>query len=98
MMGGKLALKQDLRELEGNLQISLDNLESKFDHSLSEMKSNFLRVESTLTIRMGTIFAASIAILAAIQKLTWLFSRGEVSSVLTRMFATDGFHRMKKAG
>lgn len=69
-MEDKLASKQDLRELETSLRNSLGHLESKLDHSLSEMKADLLQVESKLTIRMGTMLAASIAILTAIQKLT----------------------------
>jgi uncharacterized Rossmann fold enzyme len=58
----KLASKQDLQELKVDLQYSISQLESKLGHSVSQ-------VESKLTIRMGTMLAASIAILTAIQKL-----------------------------
>lgn len=69
IMEDKLASKQDLLELETKLQHSIVQLESKVDYSLKEMNANLLQVESKLTIRMGTMLAASIAILTAIQKL-----------------------------
>ena len=58
IMEDKLASKQDLLDLRVELQNSLLHLESKI--SLSESK---------LTIKMGTMLAASIAIITAIQKL-----------------------------
>lgn len=69
IMEDKLASKQDLLELETKLQHSIVHLESRIDYSLKEMKADLLQVESKLTIRMGTMLAASIAILTAIQKL-----------------------------
>ena len=61
-MEDKLASKQDLQELGTRLTTELRHLESKLEHSVSQ-------VESKLTIRMGTMMAASIAVLTAIQKL-----------------------------
>ena len=52
IMDEKLASKQDLKELESRITLSIVQLESR------------------LTIRMGTMLAASIAILTAIQKLS----------------------------
>ncbi|MBI2605133.1 MAG: hypothetical protein HYW49_03525 [Deltaproteobacteria bacterium] len=55
IMEDKLASKQDLEELERRLDLKLE--------------SRLALVESKLTIKMGTMLAASIAILTAIQKL-----------------------------
>ena len=58
IMEDKLASKQDILDVKKDIQ----NLETKLEYSISQVKSE-------LTIRMGTMFAASIAILTAIQKL-----------------------------
>ncbi len=55
IMEDKLASKQDLEGLEVRL--------------MSELRHSVTQLESKLTIRMGTMLAASIAILTAIQKL-----------------------------
>lgn len=49
------------------VEIMEDKLASKQD--LLDLRQFISQVESKLTIRMGTMLAASIAILAAIQKL-----------------------------
>ena len=58
IMEDKLATKQDLQDLRVEIQL----LRTDVQHS-------FLQLESKLTIRIGTMLAASIAILTAIQKL-----------------------------
>jgi hypothetical protein len=63
IMEDKLATKQDLQTLQTRIENDFQQLKSDFAHTLSQM-------ESKLTIRMGTMLAASIAILTAIQKLT----------------------------
>ena len=68
-MEDKLASKQDLKELESQLEGFLSQLETKIDHSITQFDSKLAAVESKLTIRMGTMLAASIAVLTAIQKL-----------------------------
>ena len=55
IMEDKLASKQDLEGLEVRLK--------------TELRHSVAQLESKLTIRMGTMLAASIAILTAIQKL-----------------------------
>ncbi|MGK5089805.1 hypothetical protein WDW86_19820 [Bdellovibrionota bacterium FG-2] len=51
------------------LQHSISKLETKFENSIAQVESKLTIVESKLTIGMGTMLAASIAILTAIQKL-----------------------------
>jgi hypothetical protein len=63
IMEDKLATKQDLQTLQTRIENDFQQLKSDLAHTLSQM-------ESKLTIRMGTMLAASIAILTAIQKLT----------------------------
>lgn len=58
IMEDKLASKQDLQDLNLKLQ-----------HSISEVQNSINLAKSELTIRMGTMLAASIAIITAIQKL-----------------------------
>ncbi|MEW6055532.1 MAG: hypothetical protein AB1540_02885 [Bdellovibrionota bacterium] len=62
IMEGKLASKQDLVELETRIDSRFFQLESKLESSVAQ-------IESKLTVRMGIMLAASIAILTAIQKL-----------------------------
>jgi hypothetical protein len=69
IMEDKLASKQDLVELETRVNHRFAQLESKLDSSLAQVDSKLSILESRLTIRMGTMLAASIAILTAIQKL-----------------------------
>lgn len=61
-MEDKLAPKQDLKDLETRLTHSMDQLDLRVRNTMAQM-------ESKLTIRMGTMLAASITILMAIQKL-----------------------------
>jgi len=58
IMEDKLANKQDLQDLN-----------IKFQHSITEIHNAISLAKSDLTIRMGTMLAASIAIITAIQKL-----------------------------
>lgn len=62
IMEDKLASKDDLKELKTEIG-------HRFSHLESQLESKFTAVESKLTIRMGTMLAASIAILTTIQKL-----------------------------
>ena len=55
IMEDKLASKQDFRELESRIVLKLE--------------SSIMQAKSELTIRMGTMLAASIAILTALHKL-----------------------------
>jgi hypothetical protein len=56
------------------MQHSFSEFRAEMNHSFSEfraeMQHSIIQVESRLTIRMGAMLAASIAILTAIQKLT----------------------------
>jgi len=74
-------LENTIGQLESKLESSISQLESKHENSIGQLDSKLERyssrfdsklsmLESRLTIRMGTMFAASIAILTAIQKLT----------------------------
>jgi hypothetical protein len=58
-MDEKFATKQDLEDLDLRVERRFDQIEHRL-----------LELESRLTIKMGTMLAASIAILTAIQKLT----------------------------
>ena len=58
VMDEKMATKQDLQKLE-----------AKLDYSMGQIESKLVILESRLTIKMGTMLAASIAVLTAIQKL-----------------------------
>src|SRR4051812_41189437 len=77
IMEDKLVSKQDLDGsvlmLKSGLEHSVGQLKSDLEHSVSQLESklenSIAQVESKLTIRMGTMLAASIAILTAIQKL-----------------------------
>jgi hypothetical protein len=62
IMEDKLASKQDVLDIESRLQNSMSLIRSDVQHAV-------LQTESRLTIRMGTMLAAAIAILTAIQKL-----------------------------
>ena len=62
VMEEKLASKQDLKDLRLATTQDLKNLRV-------EMKQRFDLLESKMTIKMGAMLAASIAILTAIQKL-----------------------------
>ena len=73
----RVAFKQDLQELRVDLQElrvtskhDLQELRTEVQHSFSQMDAKFAILESKLTVKMGTMLAASIAILTAIQKLT----------------------------
>ena len=72
-MEDKLASKQDLQDL----RIEVQQTKIELQHSIAEVKSelqfeirqSITQLESKLTFRMGTMLAASIAIITAIQKL-----------------------------
>lgn len=59
IMEDKLASKQDLQDL----RVEMEN-------RFTQVDAKFALLESRLTVKMGTMLAASIAILTAIQKLT----------------------------
>ncbi len=69
IMDEKLASKQDLQELDSRISHRFSQIESKLDYSVAQLDTKLALVESKLTVRMGTMLAASIAILTAIQKL-----------------------------
>ncbi len=73
IMEDKLANKQDLRDLESRIDGKFQLLKSELSHDLfqsrSELSHSISQTKSDLTIRMGTMLAASIAILTTIQKL-----------------------------
>ena len=58
----KLATKQDLKELQISLKRDIKELETRLKRDMKEM-------EMRLTIRLGTMMAASIAIVAVLVKL-----------------------------
>lgn len=62
IMNERLASKQDLKELETRVLTDVQLLRLETQHWIE-------RSEARMTIRMGTMLAASIAILTAIQKL-----------------------------
>lgn len=70
IMEDKLATKQDLQDLKTELH----QMKTELSHSMgdlgSDLRHSIIQTKSDLTVRMGTMLAASIAILAAIQKLT----------------------------
>ncbi len=69
IMEDKLATKNDIHELRTSMKSSFIQFESKFDNELKILRLEISQMESKLTIRMGTMLAASIAVLTAIQKL-----------------------------
>lgn len=70
IMEDRLASKQDLQDLRGELQQVKSDLLHCFKQNLSDTQHTIAQLESKLTIRMGTMLAGSIAILTAIQKFT----------------------------
>ena len=62
LKGDLLALKADLLALKADLQTAISHLETKFDAKLDTLS---LR----LTVRLGVMLAAGIAILGAVMKL-----------------------------
>ncbi len=62
VMEEKLASKQDLKDLQKDLQ-------AEMNHRFNSVEQKFDLLESRMTIKMGAMLAASIAILTAIQKL-----------------------------
>ena len=61
-----LALKRDMKEMEVSLKRDMKEMEVSLKHDMKEME---LRLKYDLTIRLGTIIAAGIAIVAALVKL-----------------------------
>lgn len=57
VMESSLSSKQDLKDLEGVVR----ELDKKLEHSIAQVKSD-------LTVRMGTMLAASITIIITLQK------------------------------
>lgn len=69
VMENKLATQEDLKDLRNEfkefgilMQNDLKNLELRMTHKIDQL-------ESKLTIKLGTMLAASIAIMTAVQKL-----------------------------
>ena len=72
-----LALKKDIKELETRLKRDMKEMEVGLRHDMKEMevglrhdmKEMELRLKHDLTLRLGTMMAASIAIVAVLVKL-----------------------------
>ena len=62
MIEDRLASKRDLSELEMRLRADMNNLRA-------ELRETELRLKHDLTLRLGGMMAASIAIVAALVKL-----------------------------
>lgn len=69
IMEEKLVSKQDLQDLKIAFQKDFHDFKSDMQSSLAQLESKITLSESKLTIKMGTMLAASIAVLTAIQKL-----------------------------
>ncbi len=60
------SLKRDMKELESSLKRDMKELESSLKRDMKELE---LRLKHDLTLRLGTMLAAGIAIVAALVKL-----------------------------
>lgn len=65
-----LALKQEFKDFKLEMKSSETAMKQDFQDLKVEIKNSMSLLESRMTVRMGTMLAASIAILTAIQKLT----------------------------
>ncbi len=72
----RIATQQDIQELRIVIQNSKTEIRQEFQEFKTEVKQDLFALEQklsktelNLTVRMGTMFAASIAIITAIQKL-----------------------------
>lgn len=63
IMEDKLASKQDIKDLQLSTQQDIKELRLSTQQDIKEL-------ELRITVRMGAMFAASIAVLTAIQKLS----------------------------
>jgi hypothetical protein len=63
-------LKQDIAELRTELKQDIAELRTELKQDIADVRHALTQVEYKLTLRMGTMLAASIAVLTAIQKLT----------------------------
>jgi hypothetical protein len=62
-----VSLKQDMKVLEISLKQDMKELETSLKQDMKELDFKIQQTESKLTIRMGTMLAASIAIITALQ-------------------------------
>jgi predicted phage-related endonuclease len=73
----RLATKQDLKELETRLEARIKELETGLRHDMKELETSLrhdlkeleLRLRHDLTLRLGAMLAAAVAIVAALVKL-----------------------------
>ena len=63
----EVGLKQDMKNLEVSLKQDMKGLETGLKREMKELDIKIQQSESRLTIRMGTMLAASIAIITALQ-------------------------------
>lgn len=61
-----LELKRDMKEMETSLRKDMKEMETSLRRDMKELE---LRLRHDLTLRMSTIMAAGIAIIAALNKL-----------------------------
>lgn len=76
MLVDQLATKRDLMDLEGRLEARIDRFEAEIDGRFQQVDSRFQRVDARLqelelrlTVRLGMMLAAAIAVMAALVKL-----------------------------
>jgi hypothetical protein len=66
----RLATSRDIQDLRTETKQEFRDLRLEMDNRFTQVDAKFVLLESRLTVKMGTMLAASIAILTAIQKLT----------------------------
>jgi len=68
-----LELKRDIKELETTLKRDMKELETTFKRDMKDLETTFKRdmkeLDMRLTIRLGTMMAISIAVVATLVKL-----------------------------
>lgn len=65
----EVSLKHDMKEIEVSLKHDMKELEVSLRHDINELKRDIKELEMRITVRLGVMLAASIAIVAALVKL-----------------------------
>ena len=65
----QIAVKQDMKNLQIAVKQDMKELQTRVEQDLSSMGQKIELLESRMTIKMGSMLAASIVIMTALQKL-----------------------------
>lgn len=64
-----LATKADLAQVASDMKHQVTELKANMKHQAAELKADMSKLETQLTLRLGTLMVATVGVFAAVMKL-----------------------------